>query len=305
MDGAFPLAAATRRAAAVGDDDREPLIGEPLRGEVGVVGLRDAQGVRAAVGVEQHRQGWAVLGPVNVVWEQHRDRQLSIAHGQQAHVRCQQRRLGVRGDLVVLVGSVHDGGGARSVEGGRPHDGGRAADSGAVDAGLGRDRPQAVVGPLPHVELRCVVDGVGAERDPRSRFVTAGRHDRPHLEFRRSDRFVADEETSHAVSIRGGDHSSVARAVRGSRARVRPTRRRSRATGRRSRHEWVPRSCRPGAPSSPADRVTARAASAPLRSSRPRRGTGSSRGPSRSRVLDPSRPSRCNVTSGFAVPAAG
>ncbi len=38
VDRPLPLAAAARRAATVGDDDGEPLVGEPLRGQVGVVG---------------------------------------------------------------------------------------------------------------------------------------------------------------------------------------------------------------------------------------------------------------------------
>ena len=56
VDGSLPLAAAPGCAATVGDDDHESLVGEPLRGQVGVVRLRDAQRMRSAVRVEQHGQ---------------------------------------------------------------------------------------------------------------------------------------------------------------------------------------------------------------------------------------------------------
>ena len=54
MDGALVLGAASRCATAVDDDHGEPLVGEPLRTEVGVVRLHDALRVRAAVRVHQH-----------------------------------------------------------------------------------------------------------------------------------------------------------------------------------------------------------------------------------------------------------
>ena len=38
VDGPLPLAAPAGGAAAVGDDHREALVGEPLRGEVAVAG---------------------------------------------------------------------------------------------------------------------------------------------------------------------------------------------------------------------------------------------------------------------------
>ena len=56
MDGALELRAEPRRAPPVDDDHGEPLLGEPLAGEVGASGGDDALGVRPAVGVHQHRQ---------------------------------------------------------------------------------------------------------------------------------------------------------------------------------------------------------------------------------------------------------
>ena len=55
VDGALPRRAPPGRAPPVGDDDGEALVGEPLRGQVGVVRLHDARAVRTAVRVEQHR----------------------------------------------------------------------------------------------------------------------------------------------------------------------------------------------------------------------------------------------------------
>ena len=57
----LPVGAPARGAPAVGDDDGEALVGEPLRREVGEVRAHGAQGVGAAVGVEQHRQRRAVV----------------------------------------------------------------------------------------------------------------------------------------------------------------------------------------------------------------------------------------------------
>ena len=56
VDGAVPRRAASRRAPTVGDDDSEPLVGEPLRRQVGVVGAHDTRPVGAAVGVEEDRE---------------------------------------------------------------------------------------------------------------------------------------------------------------------------------------------------------------------------------------------------------
>ena len=60
-NGALERRAAARRAAPVGDDDREPLVGEPLRREEGVVAADHALCVRPAVRIEQHRQRRTVV----------------------------------------------------------------------------------------------------------------------------------------------------------------------------------------------------------------------------------------------------
>ena len=64
-DRAVPLGPAAGGAAAVGDDDGEALLGEPLRAQVRGAGGQHALAVRAAVGVAQHRQlarAWLVPG---------------------------------------------------------------------------------------------------------------------------------------------------------------------------------------------------------------------------------------------------
>ena len=55
VDRPLPLGTAAGRAAPVDHDDREPLVGEPLRGEVGGLRLHDPLGVRPAVRVERAR----------------------------------------------------------------------------------------------------------------------------------------------------------------------------------------------------------------------------------------------------------
>ena len=61
VDGALELRAEPRGAPAVDDDHGETLVGEPLAGEVRVARGDDALGVRAAVGVHEHRQPGAGL----------------------------------------------------------------------------------------------------------------------------------------------------------------------------------------------------------------------------------------------------
>ena len=61
MHGALELRAAPRGAAAVDDDHGEALVGEPLAGEVRAARGDHPLGVRAAVGVHQHRQPGAGL----------------------------------------------------------------------------------------------------------------------------------------------------------------------------------------------------------------------------------------------------
>ena len=55
-DGPLPGRAAAGGAAAVGDQDGEPLVGEPLGDQEPVPGGQDLAVVRPAVGVEQHGQ---------------------------------------------------------------------------------------------------------------------------------------------------------------------------------------------------------------------------------------------------------
>ena len=56
MDRALPGRPASRGAPPVGDDDGEPLVGHPLGPDVGVVDAHDPPGVRAPVGVDEHRE---------------------------------------------------------------------------------------------------------------------------------------------------------------------------------------------------------------------------------------------------------
>ena len=96
---ALPLRAAAGRAPAVRDDHREPVLGEPLRGQVGGAGLQHPLRVRAAVRVEQHRQLPAPAGLVPRR-EQHRRADLPRPGAEQHRPgRGQRRAFGVRGEL--------------------------------------------------------------------------------------------------------------------------------------------------------------------------------------------------------------
>ncbi len=131
-----------------------------------VVGLGDALGMWSAVRVEQHGQRRAV--GIDVVGEQHGNGQVAFADGEESHVRLDERSLGERLDLVVARRCQDGGRDARSVERRRTHDRGRSADGGRMHSGLARDCLNAIVGPSPDMELRRIVDRIGAERHDRA-----------------------------------------------------------------------------------------------------------------------------------------
>ena len=88
VDAALPRRAASRGAPAIDDDDREALVREPLRGEVRAACLHHPLGVGPSVGVEQHRKGHVVVGPVG---EQERSGQAARADVPDRDVRRDER----------------------------------------------------------------------------------------------------------------------------------------------------------------------------------------------------------------------
>ena len=99
VHGPFPIAAAPGRTSAIGDDHGEALVGEPLRGEKGVVRLGDPERMRSPVGIEQNRQR-PVVG-IEIVWQEYGRSEFPVADTEELDVRLDQRGFGKRRDLVV------------------------------------------------------------------------------------------------------------------------------------------------------------------------------------------------------------
>jgi methylase of polypeptide subunit release factors len=164
-----PCTARSHRCPGQGCHDRrrrhgEALVGEPLRREVRVVGLHHAQRVGSAVGVEQHRQRRAVV--IEPPGSSTAAGQLAVADGEELHVRL---TSGVSANEAISWGppGLYD----RR----RPGRSSVAVRTTVVAPPTAAPWTPVVVvighssatGPLPHVELRRVVDRVGAERDDR------------------------------------------------------------------------------------------------------------------------------------------
>ena len=89
---AVPDGAVPGGAASVADDDDEPLVGKPLRSQVGVSAVEDAPPVRAAVGVHQHRKP---TRPRHVTGrEQHRGGHAAVPGPERVCLGDQRRPLG-------------------------------------------------------------------------------------------------------------------------------------------------------------------------------------------------------------------
>ncbi len=163
VDRLLPGQADAGGAPSVGDQDREPLLGEPLRGQVGALGAEHALGVRTAVGVQQHRQR---IGVGRVPGRQHqRGGDAPLAQPPQPHVHP--RQFGAFGEARHLddrllrrraphdrgahprggqVAALHHQGAAAQPP--RVHPGGVV---GAGEAHLDAGVLAAVVQPQPHV----------------------------------------------------------------------------------------------------------------------------------------------------------
>ena len=98
--GFLPGQSPAGRPPAVGDEDGEPLIRQPLRDEVGRPGPHHALEVRSSVRVEQH--GERSVRPL-AVGEQERGPQPPLAGRQQRHVRPKHRLGGERLDRAHLA----------------------------------------------------------------------------------------------------------------------------------------------------------------------------------------------------------
>ena len=291
VHGALPRRPAPGGAAPVGDDHGEALVGEPLRRQVGVVGLHDAGAVRSAVRVEQHRERRAVV----VVGEQHGGGDARLAGERELDVGAQRRHGGVADELDAVERlPLRTGLGERR----RAHDHRAAADGDAVHAGLVGEGAQRAVGvALPDLDRRGVVDGVGGERDARRRRSTAtdrtwrsaGVTGSPPTSSRR-----APSRSAHVTTVPSGSSpgtpatsstqtsswSSKATSV----APV-PGSTRSTCTARWSR-DWT---------------VAMRPASDQRTSAR----YGSCSRSHSTSTIEPSRAMTCSVTSALGVPAAG
>jgi hypothetical protein len=91
VDGVLPGDAAPRRAPAIRDEDREPLIGEPLGLEERSMHLDHAREVGTPVGVEEHRQrgiGFDTVGG------EEGDPDVALADHRERRPRLDHRRLG-------------------------------------------------------------------------------------------------------------------------------------------------------------------------------------------------------------------
>ncbi len=153
VDGPLPGAAPARGAAAVGHDDGEALVGEPLRRVVGGAGGQHPLRVRAAVRIEQHGERGGVRGPA-VPGQEHRGGDRPAPGPQQRDRRADQRRLGVVGDLRP---TQHPGDAAFALERRRPDDHRLAAAPAGVDTGLHDERfGGGTVAEPPETHTRCV-----------------------------------------------------------------------------------------------------------------------------------------------------
>ena len=205
VHGPLPRRPAARRAPPVGDDDGEALVGEPLRRQVGVVGLHGAQRVRPAVRVEQDGERCAVV----VAGEQHGRRQPALATERQPGARSA-GAAAWRSDVSSVPSSVaHCTRGSRSVVVRMttvPPPAATACTPGSSVSGSSSPSTSP-----PHVEHGGVVDRVGEEHDARP----VDRRDGAHLQLGRGDRRAVDEQSAGAVAVGARDELAVSGPRRG------------------------------------------------------------------------------------------
>ena len=199
--------AASRRAPAVDDDDGEALLGEPLAGQVRAAGGDDALGVRAAVGVHEHRQRCPRLVPRR---QQQRGAQRPLPGAVQGDPGRQPGRLGERGDRPLDPARRPDGGDrAVGVERLPAHDQRAADQPPAVHTGLRGEAAQPVRGgPGPQRGRDRVVGG--AEQ----RGVPVDVEQGADLQGRRGDRLTVDEQAARGSVVSDPQQGAGRRAGR-------------------------------------------------------------------------------------------
>ena len=222
VHGSLPRRAAAGGAAPVGHDDREPLVGEPLRRRERTPRLEHALRVRPAVGIEQDGEG--VAGHV-VLGQEDRGGDAAVAEVVDRHARPHERGGGERIEGAHRRGGWAIAGRPGGIGGrwGEDRDGGAVvvqpdgADDERVAAGDRRvhplalgDRLEPARGPSPHERSRGVVHRVRREEE----LVGADVHDRSHLQTGGRHHLVVDEQPAGAPAVRAHDEPTVPEAGR-------------------------------------------------------------------------------------------
>ena len=192
-------------APPVDDHDGEALLGEPLAGQMGAAGGDDALGVRAAVGVHEHRQRRPRPVPRR---QQQCGAQRPPAAGVQGDPGLQPGRLGVRGDHALGTGGRANGR-ERAVGVERlPRDDERSAGQPtAVHPRLRRETAQPVGrGPGPQRDGDRIVRGAEQHR------VVVDVEHGADLQRRRRDRLAVDQQAA-CVAVVGDPQQGAGRGA--------------------------------------------------------------------------------------------
>ncbi len=210
LDGLLPGGGAPGSAPPVGDDDREPLVGEPLGGEVGVVRGHDALAVRATVGVEEHGEGGVT---VVVRWHKHGARDASCAPLGERHARGQTGVFRIRPDgRRRLPVPQHPDPGPRPVEGGGDEHGHAPRAHRRVHAGLLRQALHAEFVHPVHVHLADLRLGrLLARRGGDQHVVGADVQYRPQMQLGSGQRAFTDRQDPRAPLV--GDPHELSRGA--------------------------------------------------------------------------------------------
>ncbi len=217
MHGALEGRPATGRAATVGDDHGEPLVGEPLARQERAPGVDHALGVRSAVRVEQHRE--AVPAGDVVARQQHRRRQAPLPRREQVHPRLEVRRLGERPQRRRGPRPRHPGDRPVVVEGGLRDDEHPAGQPSRRHAPLRAHRAHpGLAGPdVQHRRRRRTGAGRG-EQDGVA--VDVGHP--ADLQFGARHRLAVDDEAARVVGVRAPDQPAVVEVCGHTRDQVDP-----------------------------------------------------------------------------------
>ncbi len=217
----LPCGGAARGAPPVRDDHREPLVGEPLGGQMGVVRGDHPLAVRAAVRIHQHRQRTVAL--LISPGQQHRARNLAFPGAHETGAGGEHRLLGTGADrgegLLPTVGiqphHVHLGAGPlqRRL---RQHGHHAAAHRG------GHRRIRALAHPLPAALVTAAAEPGAVDADVVHLGAARGEEDilladvqyGPDVQRRPGQRTVADEQLARTALVRDPHQPPVRRPGR-------------------------------------------------------------------------------------------